>query len=79
MPVRRRATRVLYRLFNCRSTAVNASIAVAFDRPPASSGRAPGMPEMIYDTVSVARRWSEQTNTSLASSWSRLPSSVAGT
>ena len=55
---------------------MNASIAVAFDSSPESSGRHPGIFDTISLTVSTASGSSPQINTSESIGWPRWPSSV---
>ena len=57
---------------------MNASIAVAFDSSPASSGRQPGMRATISLTVRTAASSSPQISTSESIGSPRWPSSLAG-
>ena len=56
MPMSFSATRVRYLTFSCRSTAVNASIAVAFDSSPQSRARNPGIIRTTLATDSATSR-----------------------
>jgi len=53
-------------MFSCNSTAVNASMAVAFDNSPASSGLQPGILLTISAMIVVASWSSLQISTSLS-------------
>ena len=65
-------------MLSCSSTAVNASIAIALDSSPASSGRQPGILATISATWVIASWSSLQISTSESIGSPRLPSSLAG-
>ena len=78
-PVNRIATRALYFMFTCSSTAANASIGAAFDSSPASTARRSGIFDTMSMVAAVADGWSEHTSTSDSTGWPMSPSSLAGT
>src|SRR5271157_2297372 len=65
-------------MFKVTQTAVNASIAAAWFRLPASSGRSPRMRPTSSIVAAVASGWSEHTSTSASNPESRSSISEAG-
>ena len=65
-------------MFRVIQTAVKASMAAAWLRLPASSGRNPGICSISATVAAVASGWSEHTSTSASNPDSRFSISEAG-